>query len=95
MDNTGTTLAPAPNFPGTEIFKSWLVDAMRPLGITASALGVYAGMGPNSVGRFIQEAGRDIKLGSAARVYIAIHKLAQVKGVEIPDLPRDPLQTDS
>lgn len=77
--------------PDPDAFRAWLQDALTRLGLHATGYGPKIGLGKNTLRHFLREPGRDLTLGTAARIARDLRARARAEKVELPALPRPEL----
>lgn len=69
--------------PDPHVFRLWLRGALKVLNLSPSAYGPALGLGKNTLGHFLQEDGRDLRLGTAATLASDLQRRAAATGAEL------------
>lgn len=70
----------------TDAFRAWLSDSLKILGVSSRRLGCDLGLGVNTLGHFLRDPSRDIKLETAHRAATALRLQASARGLELPKM---------
>ena len=83
MDNLANRPCPGPSVAA---FRAWVQDALADLNLSAAGLGRDIGLGKNTLAQFLNDPGRDIRMGTAHDVTCKLREIAHDRGVTLPKL---------
>lgn len=72
--------------PAPDAFRPWLEKSLLLLELAPSSYGVALGLGKNSLRYFLSGEGKDLRLGTASRVFEDLSRRARAKNLELPPL---------
>ena len=75
-----------PEIPVSDAFRKWLSSALSALDIKPASLAVEIGASINSVGAFLRDPSRDIRLGRAHEIERHLRRVARERGKSLPSL---------